>query len=96
MVSLFLMDLVLDNLTLSRTRLHLQQKNTFSNRFEMCKKRKERAPFCLFEKQSVSKMSRLFFELLSCPMDYRQHVINPNTTVSLCKVGLHNYFLIHF
>lgn len=47
MVLLFLMDLVLNNLTLSRTRVQLQQERILPNGTETNKKR---APFCVFEK----------------------------------------------
>lgn len=53
----FLMDLVLGNLTLSRNGVQFQQENILPNRSEMLKKKKKKAPFCVFEKESVSRMS---------------------------------------
>lgn len=72
-----LMDLVLNSLTSSTTRLHFQQKNRLSNRFDKSKG----VSFLVFEKKSVSTMSWLFAELLSCARDYTQRVKNAETAV---------------
>ena len=55
MVSLLLMDLVLDNLTLSKTRVEFQQGNILPTRSEMLKKKKKNSPLCVFETESFSK-----------------------------------------
>lgn len=73
-----LMDLVLNSLTSSTTRLHFRHKNRLSNRFDKSKG----VPFLVFEKKkSISTMSWLFTELLSHARDYTQRVINAETAV---------------
>lgn len=72
------MDLVLNSLTSSTTRLHFRHKNRLSNRFDKSKG----VPFLVFEKKkSISTMSWLFTELLSHARDYTQRVINAETAV---------------
>lgn len=71
-----LMDLVLNSLTSSTTRLHFRHTDCLIDLISQ----KEFFSLCL-KKKSISTMSWLFAELLSRARDYTQRVINAETAV---------------